>query len=169
MPANADKVLYVFYDFETTQNKRHSDTAKSHVPKLVCVQQFCASCEDMEDGVHFERCGRRKHTFCDDPVADLLTYLCEPRPRTTKIVLIANNAKAFDLHFILNRAIMLKRKPELITNGLKIISMKMEHLVFLDKVAILPCALRKLPEIFGLQATKSWYPTTLTLRKPSVM
>jgi hypothetical protein len=52
---------------------------------------------------------------------------------------------------------MLKWKPELITNGLKIIIMKMEHLVFLDSVSFLPCALRKLHEAFGLQATKSWY------------
>ena len=36
--ANADKVLYVFYNFETTQNKRYFDTVKVHVPKLVCVQ-----------------------------------------------------------------------------------------------------------------------------------
>jgi len=73
-------------------------------------------------------------------------------------VAIAHNVKAFDLHFILNRSIMLKWKTELITNGLKIISKKMEHLVFLDSVSFLPCALRKLPEAFGLEATKSWYP-----------
>jgi hypothetical protein len=35
--------------------------------------------------------------------------------------------------------------------------MKMEHLLFLDRVSLLPCALRKLPEEFGLQAYKSWY------------
>jgi len=35
--------------------------------------------------------------------------------------------------------------------------MKMEHLVFSDSVSFLPCALRKLPEAFGLQAAKSWY------------
>ena len=40
----------------------------------------------------------------------------------------------------------------------KIIIMKLENLVFLDSVSFLPCALRKLPEAFGLQATKSWYP-----------
>ena len=34
----------------------------------------------------------------------------------------------------------------------------MEHLVFLDSVSILPCPLRILPEVFGLQASKSWYP-----------
>jgi hypothetical protein len=50
LPANAEKVLYVFYDFEATQNKRYSDNAKAHVPNLVCVQQFCARFKDMEDG-----------------------------------------------------------------------------------------------------------------------
>ena len=127
MPANADNVLYVFYDFDTTQNKTYSDTAKEHVPNLVCVQQFCARCELMDDvSINCERCGRR-HSFRNDPVVDLLTYLCEPRPWASKIVAIAHNAKAFDLHFILNRAIKLKWKPELITNGIKIISMKMKH------------------------------------------
>jgi hypothetical protein len=37
------------YDFETTQNKTYSDTAKEHVPNLVCVQPFCAKCEEIED------------------------------------------------------------------------------------------------------------------------
>jgi len=40
----------------------------------------------------------------------------------------------------------------------KIMCMKREHLVFLDSVFFLPCALRKLPEAFGLIASKSWYP-----------
>ena len=34
----------------------------------------------------------------------------------------------------------------------------MEHLVFLDSVSFLPCALRKLPEDFDLLAAISWYP-----------
>ena len=34
----------------------------------------------------------------------------------------------------------------------------MKHLVFLNSVSFLLCALRKLPETFGLQATKSRYP-----------
>jgi hypothetical protein len=36
--------------------------------------------------------------------------------------------------------------------------MKMERLVYLDSVSFLPCALRKLPEAFGLTTAKSWYP-----------
>jgi len=101
------------------------------------------------------RCGQRKHTFWDDTVGELLLYLRQPRIWAIKIVAIAHNAKAFDLHFILNRAIMLKWKPELIMSGLKIMCIKMGHLVFLDSVSFLPSALRKLPEAFGLSASKS--------------
>jgi len=50
---------------------------------------------------------------------------------------------------------MLKWKPEHNMSGLKIMCMQMEHLVFLDSVFYLPCALRKLPEAFGLSASKS--------------
>jgi len=88
----------------------------------------------------------------------MLTSLCKPRPWANKIDAIAHNAKAFDLHFILNSAIMLKWKTELIMSGLKIMCMKLEHLVFLDSLSFLPCALRKLPEAFGLSSSKSWYP-----------
>jgi len=154
LPDASDKVLYVFYDFETTQNTKYSDKATLHVPDLVCVQQFCSQCEDAEDCEECVRCGERKHSFWDDPVGDMLIYLCKPRPWANKIVAIGHNAKAFDLHFILNKAILLKWKPELIMSGLKIMCMKMEHLVFLDSVSFLPCALRKLPEAFGLSASK---------------
>jgi len=50
-------------------------------------------------------------------VGDMFRYLCESQPWVGKIILIADNAKASELHFILNRAILLK----LIMNGMKII------------------------------------------------
>ena len=34
--------------------------------------------------------------------------------------------------------------------------MKVELLVFLDSVSFLPCAVRNLPEAYGLTASKSW-------------
>ena len=79
----------------------------------------------------------------------MLTCLCKPRPWVKKIVAIAHNAKAFDLHFNLNRAVLLKWQPELIVNGLKIMCMKMQYLVFLESVSFLPFPLCKLPEAFG--------------------
>ena len=95
------------------------DESKLHVPNLVCAQQFCSRCEDAEDG-ESARCGRRIQTFRQDPVEELLIYLTEHRPWANKIIVIAHNAKAFDVHFILNRAIVLKWKTELIMNGQKI-------------------------------------------------
>ena len=52
----------------------------------------------------------------------------------------------------------MKWKPELILNGSKIISMRMEHILFIDRISYLPMRLCKLPEAFGLLVRKSWYP-----------
>jgi hypothetical protein len=65
----SDRVLYIFYDFETTHDTKCSDTSFEHVPNLVCVQQFCTVCEDDAD-VDSERCGRRKHSFWTDQIGD---------------------------------------------------------------------------------------------------
>jgi len=88
----SDKVLYVFYDFETTQNTEYTDEDNLHVTNLLCVQQFCSRWEDVE---HWDcvRCVKRKHSFCQDPMGNLLTYLNEPRLWANKIVAMAHNAK----------------------------------------------------------------------------
>ena len=149
----SDNVLFVFYDFETTQETRFTDTATEHVPNLVCLQQFCSLCETLGDiDEDCERCGKRKHSFFEDPVGDLLTHLCETRVCCDRVIAIAYNATGYDAQFILQRAILLKWKPELILNGSKVICMKMKHLTFIDSVSYLPKPLRKLPEIFGLFA-----------------
>jgi hypothetical protein len=85
-------------------------------------------------------------------------HICEPRPWCNKVVAIANNSKAFDSQFILKRAVLLKWNPQTILSGLKNISMKMQHLHFLDSISYLPMPLRKLPDAFGLSAKKSWFP-----------
>ena len=92
----SDNVLFVFYDFETTQDTKISDSATVHIPNLVCLQQFCSLCEMQPDvDVDFERC-KRKHSFFDDPVGDM--YLSAPRQWCEKVA-IADNAKGFDAQF----------------------------------------------------------------------
>jgi len=81
-----------------------------------------------------------------------------------KVIAIAHNAKGFDAHFILDRAILLKWTPKLILNGQKIACMTIQHLTFLDSISFLPMALRKLSEAFGLAASKSWYPQYFNTR-----
>jgi hypothetical protein len=121
VPDSSERVLYVFYDFETTHDTKRSDRTNEHVPNLVCLQQFCSKCENIS-GIEQDcvQCGKRIHSFWDDPVRDMLNYLCESRPWAEKMVVIANNAQAFDLQFILNRAILMKWEVELIMNGLKL-------------------------------------------------
>jgi len=114
----------------------------------------------MQDDIEMDcdRCGKRRHSFYNDPVGDLLSYLCEPRPWCNKVVAIAHNAKTFDSLFILKRAIFMKWNPEIILSGLKIFSMKIQHIHFLDSLSYLPMPLRKLPKAFGFSVTKSWFP-----------
>jgi len=59
---------------------------------------------------------------------------------------------------MLKRAIPLKRNPQIILSVLKTISTKTQHLHFLDSISYLPMPLRKLPEVFGLSLSKSWFP-----------
>ena len=96
------------------------------------------------------QCGKRIHSFWDDPVGDMFNYLRESRHWVEKIIVNAHNAKAFDLQFFLKGVILLKWQLEMIMNGMKIMCMRMEHLLFLDSVSLLPVALRKLPDAFGL-------------------
>jgi hypothetical protein len=117
----SDNVLFVFYDFETTQDTMFSENATEHVQNLVCVRQFY-SVREMQDDIQIdcELCGKRRHSFFDDPVGNLLFCLCEHRPSCNKVISIAHNAKAFDYQFILRRAVLLTWTPELISTGFKL-------------------------------------------------
>jgi len=63
LPANVDRVLYAFYDFETTQNTRFSDKAKAHYPISSMCNYFVRSarkwkkteiaCDANRDGTRF--------------------------------------------------------------------------------------------------------------------
>jgi hypothetical protein len=105
---SSDTVLYVFYDFEITQDTPFSDTATVQMPILVCVQQFCIRCKSEPDiDKDCAQCDILKHTFWeDDSVGYLFSYLCRPPPWANNIVAIIHNAKDFDLQFILKRAIL---------------------------------------------------------------
>jgi hypothetical protein len=109
--------------------------------------------------VDCRRCGIRKHSFWTDPVGDLFYYIFKSRPWADRIVAIAHNAKAFDLHFVLNRLVQTKSLPDLlIMNGQKIMCLKVDNVTWLDSLNYLAMPLRKMPEAFGLTAQKTWYP-----------
>jgi hypothetical protein len=76
LPCSAD-VLFVFYDFQTTQDTKASDLATVHIPNLVCLQQFCSLCE-MQADINIDAV--RGSIPSLKTVGDLLVYLCESRP-----------------------------------------------------------------------------------------
>ena len=128
------------------------DSATEHVPNLVCVQHYCSQCETCVDiDEDYECCRKRKHSFFEDPVGDLLTHLCEPRGKCEQVVAIAHNARSYDAQFILKRAILLKWKPGLNLNGSKIICMRMEHLRFIDSISTCLCRYVNYPRHLGCQ------------------
>ncbi len=89
-----DKVLYVFYNFETTLNTRYSDIATVHVPNVVCMQQVCSRYESSEDVQQdCVQYGKRKHTFREEPVDDMLAYLCEPRGGSNRLLQLHTSPK----------------------------------------------------------------------------
>ena len=130
------------------------------VPNFVCVHQFCSKYEDHEN----VRCGKRKHSFWNYPVRAIY-LICVNRTPGPKRFSDSSQSKGVDLRFILNRAVLLKWQSKLLRNGLNIMCMKMEHIVFLDSEFFLPCAVCKLHDAFSLQATKSWYTNNLILTK----
>ena len=110
-----------------------------HISNLVCLQHFCSKCETVadieQDCVH---CGKRRHSFWDDCRGDMLSHLCQPSAWVKNIIMIANNAKACDLLFIL-----LKWQVQLIMKGMKIMVMLVLHIVSLDCISFIPFALPK--------------------------
>jgi len=81
VPDASEHVLYVFYDFETTEGTKPSVRTNEQVPNLVCLQQFCSKCENVwEIEQDCIQCVQRIHSFWEDPVGDMLIYFCEYRP-----------------------------------------------------------------------------------------
>jgi hypothetical protein len=134
-PVSTEKVLYVFYDFETTQDTKYSEKATVNVPNLVftkvpfTMQEYrCARLLTVWETYTFLLAGSSR---------GLAILSVRAAAVVNKFIAIAHNAKSFDLHFILNRAILLKWQPEIIMNGMKIMCMKFELMVFLDSVSFI--------------------------------
>ena len=152
----SDRVLYIFEDFETTQDTMCGNASFERVPNLVCVQQFCAMCvEDLGMDEDCQMCGMRKHSFLTDPIGDLISCTFKSRSWVDRLMAIAHSAKAFDLHFVLNRLVRMKLLPEhLILNGQKIMCLNVDNVTWLDSLNYPTMPLRKLPNAFGLTAKK---------------
>lgn len=156
----SENFMFVFFDIETTQNFQVENTETYiHVPNLLVSQACCNLCIHNDDlRQKCLQCGTREHIFWDDPVTSFIDYLCESRPFINEIICISHYGKGFDSQFILQKCIEKRWTPKLIVDGTKILSMKVEHLHFIDSLNFLPMPLSALPKTFDLNSEKGYYP-----------
>jgi hypothetical protein len=103
------------------------------------------------------KCGKRKHSMWTDPVGSLISHTFKFGSWAERVVCLAHNGKAYDLHFVLNRLVQMKMSELLRMNGQKIMCLKVKNVTRLDSLNYLAMPLRNLPEAFGLSIQKSWY------------
>ena len=115
-----------------------------------------SKCETVGDvNVDCEQCGKRVHTFWQDPVGKFIDYLRLSRPFADKIYVISHNSRG---QFLLRRFLELRWEPKLIIDGSKIFSMVVENFHFLNSLNCLPMSLKKIPKSFDLTCKKGYYP-----------
>ena len=110
-----------------------------------------------------DTCGHREQIFQGERTAEqFCRYVTQPHLKNT--ILIAHNAKSFDLYPILEVLIDRHsiRPDKIIYNGSKIMYMHIANklnLTFLDSLNFLPMKLAKIPEAFGLEElSKGFFP-----------
>ena len=151
----SDRMTYVFYDFESMTIE-----GGYHRPNLCVANVVCTECMHLpiekDDTCN---CGRRQlyfrgektlENFCDHLLmsGDYQGATC-----------LAHNASRYDSQFILQYAVKHKILPDVISNGLKLMSLSVCGVKFIDSCNFLPMALEALPKAFGLnELCKGYFP-----------
>ncbi|XP_052128322.1 uncharacterized protein LOC127750509 [Frankliniella occidentalis] len=152
----------IYYDFECTQVDpvEGREDVFEHKPNLLVTQTVCDNCEGVVQNDYFcTDCQSRQHIFhnLDDKninvVGQFLDYLSSFPPRT-ELLLVAHNAKAYDLLFVVQEMVARGLKPEITLQGAKIICLKLGNWKFIDSLMFLPMPLSAMPKSFGLTELK---------------
>ena len=147
------RTTFVFYDFESVEVG-----GGRHRPNLCVANVTCTLCMDVPIGeVGACDCDRRQVRFRG---ANTLEDFCEHLLASglyTGAVCVAHNASRYDTHFILQYAVRLGAPPEVVSNGLKLMSLSSCGVKFIDSCNFLPMALAKLPKAFGLSELRKGY------------
>ena len=170
----------IFYDFECHQE------SDQHIPNFAIAQSVCDNCEDEpvtnnaccdECGTRcivcsrynnktkqYERdpckgCGKRQVEFSGSNTAtDFCKWLLDHKHKP--ITAIAHNSRAYDAYFIYKHCLDNGIIPEFISNGTKLMYMKINkgvNIRILDSLNFLPMPLCNLPNSFGLKEMKKGF------------
>lgn len=153
------KTAFIFYDFETMQEKSvKGGKEKIHEPNLCVAQQVCEKCLHGDSGTRCEFCGGGVNVeFHYDVVENFMNFSLDEfkkRPKNIKnVICMAHNEKSFDSQFLLVHMVE-KRfiQPQLISDGSKIMMMSVGQKVkFLGSLNYLNMSLSKLPAANGFE------------------
>jgi len=149
MPKLKGAQKFVVYDFESMLR-----LDRSHQPNLCVAHIVCGKC--MTENMNEEcECDRRREVFRGEDTLD--QFVCWLL-RQKKVIALAHNGRAFDLHFIIDFLHRYGIKPsQIIQTGCKIMRLKVKDVLFLDTLNFLPMALAKLPKAFGLKELKKGF------------
>lgn len=146
-----EETRYIIYDFEAKMGENGL-----HIPHLCVAHLVCSSCFHLPMDKQCEKCTREQKIFRgDDTVSDLCDWLFNGTHKNC--ICIAHNAQSYDLYHILPEIHKNGAQPEIIQNGLKIMSLKVCSVTFIDSLNFLPMALDKLPKAFELHEMKKGY------------
>ncbi len=157
-PVNTD---YIFYDFETYQDKNDS---RKHKPNYVAAIDFDGNtvydgflpgnCDDFCKWILQE--GQKMKAINDESRKNNKGKA--PISKRT-LTLIAHNAAGYDLHFIHAWMITNNHKPEVVYNGSRLITLTLSEfsLRFIDSYAFIAMPLAAFPKTFGIQEDANNY------------
>ena len=142
---------YIFYDFESML------IDNIHVPMLCVAHKVCDDCITFPMNSKECECQRERKIFQgSNTLKEFGDWVWNGRKE--KVIAMAHNAQAYDLHFIMQYVHDQGKKPSVILNKeKKILSMECENVKFIDSLNFLPMALAKLPKAFGLKELKKGF------------
>ena len=130
-----NRVNMVFFDIETQQE------TGEHIPTLVIAQTML---------------GEEEHVFEGDTcIVQFLEYLLVHVEGESRTTVVAHNGRGFDFQFILRTLLEQGRRPDVVMNGAKIISLQWGGLRFVDSLSFIVAPLSKFPKMFGLHLDQS--------------
>lgn len=150
-----DKFRYIIFDFETYA---YEPDDPAHEVKLAKALHLCNWCEGfpLDRPCEEDALKPRMRTF--DSCGGFMEWVISPENLGS--ICLAHNMRGYDGYFCIQWLINNGFTPNVIMNGGKIVTIELRRLkiTFRDTLSFIPCTLAGLAPMFGLEASKGFFP-----------
>ena len=153
------RTIFIFYDFETTQETEVSENTFLHKVNFCVAQKVCSECLnekfDMNECRFCRGCMTKIFDDGEKTLDNFVEYVLETQQFSNieKVIVIAHNSKGFDCQFILKNILDNEKiivEPRVILSGSKNILLNIGSINFIDSMNYSNMNLSALPKAFGL-------------------